>query len=219
MTGASVLLATAAKRLAWGASVLEPLVHGVHDARARWKPEPSQWSILEVVCHLGDEEVEDFRRRLHVERPRLRAPWTVSGHAHLFLHGDGAVLMPLRTPVRFSRFVEECRFDGDEIATDHGPQIAAQPLVHQQPGHSGVLDEVTHSAAAGSYARKGRRDVLALLIGENEVGEGVSGSIQVMHPWIVTRNRRFPLACITRTDSAGPVPVRQVCRTATVWLG
>ena len=64
--GSVLLLATAAKRLAWGASVLEPLVRGVPDAQARWKPEPAQWSILEVVCHLGDEEVDDFRKRLEL---------------------------------------------------------------------------------------------------------------------------------------------------------
>src|SRR5262245_52934790 len=67
MTPGSVLLfAAAAKRLSWGASVLERLVQGVPDGQARWKPEPSQWSILEVVCHLGDEEVDDFRKRIEL---------------------------------------------------------------------------------------------------------------------------------------------------------
>jgi hypothetical protein len=36
----------------------------VGDEQARWKPGPEEWSILEVVNHLGDEEVEDFRARL-----------------------------------------------------------------------------------------------------------------------------------------------------------
>ncbi|HLG34386.1 MAG TPA: DinB family protein [Bacteroidia bacterium] len=36
-----------------------------------WKPLPEKWCLLEVVCHLHDEEREDFRARLkHVlERP------------------------------------------------------------------------------------------------------------------------------------------------------
>jgi hypothetical protein len=29
-----------------------------------WKPEPEKWCILEVVCHLYDEEREDFRTRV-----------------------------------------------------------------------------------------------------------------------------------------------------------
>lgn len=31
---------------------------------ARWKPGPEHWSILEVCCHMLDEEREDFRLRL-----------------------------------------------------------------------------------------------------------------------------------------------------------
>ena len=29
-----------------------------------WKPEPNSWCLLEVVCHLIDEEREDFRARV-----------------------------------------------------------------------------------------------------------------------------------------------------------
>ncbi len=31
---------------------------------ARFKPPSGAWSVLEIVCHLGDEEVDDFRARL-----------------------------------------------------------------------------------------------------------------------------------------------------------
>jgi len=37
---------------------------GVADEQARWKPTPDSWSILEVICHLADEEREDFRTRV-----------------------------------------------------------------------------------------------------------------------------------------------------------
>lgn len=45
-------------------------------ADARWKPEPDKWSILEIICHLGDEEVEDFRQRLRMtlENPAMEWP-------------------------------------------------------------------------------------------------------------------------------------------------
>ena len=29
-----------------------------------WKPNPNKWCILELVCHLLDEELEDFRIRV-----------------------------------------------------------------------------------------------------------------------------------------------------------
>lgn len=29
-----------------------------------WKPEPNKWCLLEIVCHLLDEEVHDFRTRV-----------------------------------------------------------------------------------------------------------------------------------------------------------
>ncbi len=43
---------------------LSALVAPVPDADVRWKPGPEHWSILEVCCHLLDEEREDFRVRL-----------------------------------------------------------------------------------------------------------------------------------------------------------
>lgn len=42
------------------------LVEGVGAEQARWKLDPAAWSILEVLCHLVDEEREDFRVRLEL---------------------------------------------------------------------------------------------------------------------------------------------------------
>ena len=53
-----------ADRLDAGARVFEALVAGLSDEAWRWKPAPDQWSVLEVVAHLADEESEDFRRRV-----------------------------------------------------------------------------------------------------------------------------------------------------------
>jgi len=44
--------------------VLPPIVRGVSEDDARWRPEQGGWSILEVLTHMADEEVEDFRTRL-----------------------------------------------------------------------------------------------------------------------------------------------------------
>src|SRR6185503_20762805 len=41
-----------------------PAAARVSMEEARFKPPSGAWSILEVVCHLADEEVDDFRARL-----------------------------------------------------------------------------------------------------------------------------------------------------------
>jgi len=51
-------------RLGANAEAIERLLKDVEEAHGRWKPAPEKWSILEVVCHLCDEERLDFRTRL-----------------------------------------------------------------------------------------------------------------------------------------------------------
>ena len=51
-------------QMAQNAQRLRGLVAGVTDEQARRKPDADSWSILEVVCHLLDEERYDFRVRL-----------------------------------------------------------------------------------------------------------------------------------------------------------
>lgn len=43
--------------------------------QSRWKPPEGSWSILEVVCHLGDEEADDFRARLAFVLEGRPGPW------------------------------------------------------------------------------------------------------------------------------------------------
>ena len=46
------------------ARTLRAAVAGLSEKDARFKPPSGAWSILEIVNHLADEEVEDFRARL-----------------------------------------------------------------------------------------------------------------------------------------------------------
>ncbi|MDP2362102.1 MAG: DinB family protein [bacterium] len=46
------------------ATWLEMVLEGVDEGQARWRPAEGHWSILDVACHLLDEEREDFRARL-----------------------------------------------------------------------------------------------------------------------------------------------------------
>ena len=62
-------------QLAHNSRRIRALVEGVTDAQARWKPDADSWSILEVACHLLDEEREDFRVRLDITLHRPQEPW------------------------------------------------------------------------------------------------------------------------------------------------
>lgn len=55
--------------------VLPRVVAAVGDSDARWKPPGGAWSILEVVCHLVDEETDDFRPRLRLVLDDPSQPW------------------------------------------------------------------------------------------------------------------------------------------------
>lgn len=44
--------------------MIRALLKGIGQEQAQVKPEAESWSILEVVCHLYDEEREDFREHL-----------------------------------------------------------------------------------------------------------------------------------------------------------
>ena len=52
------------QELANGLLVIPALLSGISQIEASEKPNADTWSILEVLCHLYDEECEDFRVRL-----------------------------------------------------------------------------------------------------------------------------------------------------------
>ena len=51
------------------------LLRSISDEDAVWKPPSQNWSILEIVCHLIDEEVQDFRTRVKMTLEDPEAPW------------------------------------------------------------------------------------------------------------------------------------------------
>jgi hypothetical protein len=63
------------KRLERFADVLPAVVEGLSDEDARWRPDETGWSILEIVTHMADEEVEDFRRRVDLTLGDPEAAW------------------------------------------------------------------------------------------------------------------------------------------------
>lgn len=61
--------------MAQNAQRIQALVQDVGQEQARWKPAADSWSMLEVICHLYDEEREDFRVRLDYTLHRPGEPW------------------------------------------------------------------------------------------------------------------------------------------------
>ncbi len=60
------LLIEARRELARLPAVLDTLLAGCEETAARARPAPEEWSPVEILCHLRDEETEDFGARLRV---------------------------------------------------------------------------------------------------------------------------------------------------------
>ena len=55
--------------------MIRALLAGITQEEAQIKPGPESWSILEVLCHLYDEEREDFREHLDSILHRTDEEW------------------------------------------------------------------------------------------------------------------------------------------------
>jgi hypothetical protein len=62
-------------QLAQFPDVLRAALEGFSGDDLRWRPADGNWSALEVLGHLADEEVEDFRRRLKLTLERPKDEW------------------------------------------------------------------------------------------------------------------------------------------------
>lgn len=66
MVDPATLLAGARAELARLPRILDALLEGIDAATWRDRPAADEWSPIEIVCHLRDEEAEDFGARLRV---------------------------------------------------------------------------------------------------------------------------------------------------------
>ena len=57
------------------ADILPAVVNGLSVEDARWKPADGAWSILEIVTHMADEEVDDFPARLRSTLTDPKQQW------------------------------------------------------------------------------------------------------------------------------------------------
>ncbi|MBX2999903.1 MAG: DinB family protein [Caldilineaceae bacterium] len=61
--------------LAQNAERIRALVAGISNEQARWRPGPEEWSMLEVINHLYDEERHDFPVRVDYALRRRGESW------------------------------------------------------------------------------------------------------------------------------------------------
>ena len=66
MNDPASVLEEARRELARLPNLLEGMVGDLDDATARARPAPGEWAAVEILCHLRDEEAEDFGARLRV---------------------------------------------------------------------------------------------------------------------------------------------------------
>jgi len=64
------------RNLATNGGAIHQLLAPITSEQARWKPSPEKWSLLEILCHLVDEERDDFRHRARstLEDPQREWP-------------------------------------------------------------------------------------------------------------------------------------------------
>lgn len=55
--------------------IIRTLIADISQEEAQIKPAPEAWSMLEVICHLHDEEREDFREHLDFILHRQNEEW------------------------------------------------------------------------------------------------------------------------------------------------
>ena len=118
-------------------AVLESLLAGLDAAGWHARPAPQEWAPVEIVCHLCDEETEDFGARLRVvvEGGNAFAPidperWAVERR---YLDADGPATL-----------VELGRRRAGSLAWLAGvaPRALSRVVEHPRAGHLSGLDLV-----------------------------------------------------------------------------
>lgn len=122
------------------AEILPALIEGLKEADLRWRPPGDDgaegtggWSILEIVCHMADEEVEDFRMRLALTLRDPQEEWPgidPEGAAAQRAYNESAMGDVLE------RFVSERKASVEGLRGLLPPESAEAPdwaVAHQHP--------------------------------------------------------------------------------------
>ncbi len=68
-------IADITRRMRGQAASIEHLTRALNDEEVRWRWEPGRWSVLEVLCHMVDEEKDDFRTRVDLALHHPERAW------------------------------------------------------------------------------------------------------------------------------------------------
>lgn len=62
-------------RLETTSAAFPNLLKNVSESDGHWKPTADDWSIVEIVCHLADEDADDFRKRIELTLQDPSTEW------------------------------------------------------------------------------------------------------------------------------------------------
>ena len=121
-------------QLAANESLFRQLFEGVPEQMYMWKPAPEKWSLLEILCHLYDEEIEDFRARVKctMETPELPPP-PIDPEAWVserkYIHQDYSSVLNLllkerKRSIKWLESLENPQWDNEHVHPTVGPRSA-----------------------------------------------------------------------------------------------
>ena len=118
--------------------VFQSLFAGVPREQFIWKQAPEKWCLLEVLCHLVDEEREDFRARVRstLETPEVAwdpidPPGWVTNRKYMEQDYEGKLeefLKERTESVRWLRSLSNPKWDNAFVHPKFGPHTARMVL-------------------------------------------------------------------------------------------
>ena len=126
MSAPADVLREARRELARLPTILEAMVGDLDGATARSRPAPGEWAPVEILCHLRDEEAEDFGARLRV---------VLDGRTEF-------------APIDPERWVEERRY------RDEDPRLVLASLRERRAASLGLLASVAPERLTASAPQR-----------------------------------------------------------------
>lgn len=157
-------------RLGHGGPWIHALASPLSADELRFRPDHGAWSIAEILGHLADEEVEDFRIRLKLTLEDPSQPWPkIDPEASVMARHYNEV----DTQATLSRFVAERRASIEWFATLVDPDWS-RAYVHPRfgPQTAGMLlgSWVAHDALHIRQIAKRLHELAARDAGEFDIG-------------------------------------------------
>ena len=128
------------QRLESNRPVFQSLLLGKEADEYKWKPDENSWSLLEIICHLYDEEREDFRTRVKntLMSPHLQPPsidpqgWVVQRKYEEQPFGEKleAFLLERTTSIQWLKSLENAPWDNIYVHPRAGKISAYDFLVN-----------------------------------------------------------------------------------------